>query len=115
VHPQELPARELAYLLLSAHCAPSSQAEAESQEALSEFLKSSKAIPALYFAARHVGFALAKHVHHSLLDEKITLSELTQLFLGQEDSPLTPPFWRFHSLMNAAFKGEVSTSKTESL
>jgi hypothetical protein len=108
-YPHELQARELTHLILS------SPGGTDFQEALDEFLKDAKLLPALYFAARYVGFALAKHVHRSLLDETIELAELKRVYLGKAETALAPSFWRFHSLRSAALKNPVGTSKTESL
>jgi hypothetical protein len=105
-YPHEKEARELAVELLSP--------EADFSR-LDRFFRNPKLAPALYFAARYVGFALAKQVQRSLLEEEIGLAELKRIFFGDTDGGRAPSFWRFNALRSAALKSNVGTSKSERL
>jgi hypothetical protein len=108
-YPHELEARELAYDFLD-------QASSSFQEKLDKYLRKPALVPALYFAARYVGFALAKQVHHALLEEIIDFTELRRIFFGHIDEEArTPSFWRFNSLKSAALKTPMGVTKAERL
>ncbi|MFL5812292.1 MAG: ChaN family lipoprotein [Bdellovibrionia bacterium] len=111
-YPHEKAARELAYQILSSAI---EEGSGEPPEALIFYLKNPGLAPALFFAARYVGFALAKQVHHALLQEKTSLNQLKRVFFGDPDTSLPPSYWRFHSLKSTALKGPIAASKTESL
>jgi hypothetical protein len=111
-YPHEKAARELAYQILSSAI---EERSGEPPEALIFYLKNPSLAPALFFAARYVGFALAKQVHHALLQEKTSLDQLKRVFFGDPDTSLPPSYWRFHSLKSTALKSPIAASKTESL
>jgi hypothetical protein len=111
-YPHEKAARELAHQILSS---ASETGIADAPEALQEYLKTPGLAPALFFAARYVGFALAKQVHHALMQEKTDLNELKRIFFGESDTSLPPSYWRYHSLKSTALKSPIGASKTESL
>jgi hypothetical protein len=111
-YPHEKAARELAHQILSSAIEAGSS---KPPEALITYLKTPSLVPALFFAARYVGFALAKQIHHAFMQEKIDLNELKRVFFGEADSSLPPSYWRFHSLKSTALKSPIAASKTESL
>jgi hypothetical protein len=111
-YPHEIEARELAYEILAS---VSEAGNGEPPQALQDYLKSPGHAPALFFAARYVGFAFAKQIHHALMQEKTDLNELKRVFFGEPDASLPPSYWRFYSLRSTALKSPIGTSKTESL